>query len=59
MTATRKMTRSVSCDSFFKYIPQRLFISSYGKFLSYCAQNNIITSRGIRKMALLLYFNRV
>lgn len=55
----KKIIRSKSHNSFFTYIPTRPFISSYSNFLAYCAKHCIHTTRGIRKTALFLYFNRI
>ena len=53
------LNRSVSYDSFFRYVPLKPLISSYGKFIQYCNYNNIIINRNIRKYALCMWWNYI
>ena len=53
------MERAISHNSFFKYIPLKPLITSYGRFLSYYNNNNILLTKKIRKQAMLMYFNNV
>ena len=48
------MKKSYSCDSFFKYIPSRPFISSFPKFLKYAKENNINLNNKSKKIAFLI-----
>ena len=53
------MKRANSHNSFFKYNPLKPLISSYGRFLSYCSNNNILLTKKIRKQAMLMYFDNI
>ena len=52
------MKISKSWQSFFQFKPDKPLINSYGQFLQYANNNNIILNRNIRKYALKLYLNK-
>ena len=53
------MKRAMSCNSFFRYVPSKPLVSSYGRFLSYCSKNNILLTKNIRKQAMIMYLDNV
>lgn len=51
------MKKSYSCDSFFKYIPNKPLISSFSKFIRYTKENGIKLNNNSKKNAFFIFLN--
>ena len=51
------MKKSISNESFFRYKPQKPFISSYLKFINYTERYNINSNEKSKKYAFLIFLN--
>ena len=51
------MKKSHSCDSFFKYIPNRPLISCFSKFIKYTKDNDIKLNNKSKKSAYFIFLN--
>jgi len=52
------MKKAISCNSFFKYIPNKPLIESYGNYLLYLSNNNLKTTPKTRQKAIYLFYNK-
>ena len=52
------MHKTTSYNSFFKYIPEKPLIESYGEYLLYLSNNNLKTTPKTRRMAIYLFYNK-
>ncbi len=52
------MRKTISCNSFFQYKPNKPLIDSYGNYLQYLNRNSLKTTPKTRQIAMYLFYNK-